>query len=229
MTMPLIVDIWSDVMCPWCAVGWRRFSEGVRLAGDAIEVTVRWMPFELNPQMPPEGRLQSEHLAQTYNIGEKQIAAMRSELEVAGERVDFPLTWQGGQGGGDAPPPMMWNSFDCHKLLRWTLANEGPQRQTHLKEAMFAAHFQQWLNMANSDVLVNLCEQVGLSGDAARHALEDEALALAVRADEERGVSGGISAVPTFVINHKYMLRGAQEPEDFARALLHVAEKQSTT
>ncbi len=228
MSHPMIVDIWSDVMCPWCLVGWRSFAEGVRLAGRDVEVTIRWMPFELNPQMPPEGKLQAEHLAKTYNRSEDEIAAMRAELEGAAERVGFPISWQGqNENGGEEPPAMMWNTFDCHKLLRWALAAYGPAEQTKLKETMFAAHFQQRRNMADRDVLVAICEEAGLDGKAARKALDDEALELAVRAEEERGVSGGISAVPTFVINHKYMLQGAQEPEGFASALLKIASMEA--
>jgi len=224
MSTPMVVDIWSDVMCPWCLVGWRSFKEGARLAADDVDVTVRWMPFELNPQMTPEGKLQAEHLAKTYNRSEDEIAAMRTELEVAAERVGFPITWQ---GEGEEPPAMMWNTFDCHKLLRWALAAYGPEEQTKLKEAMFEAHFQQRRNMADRDVLVELCGDVGLDAKAAREALDDEALELAVRAEEERGVSGGVSAVPTFVVNHKYMLQGAQEPENFARALLQIANMEA--
>lgn len=224
MSTPMVVDIWSDVMCPWCLVGWRSFREGARLAADDVEVTIRWMPFELNPQMPPEGRSQAEHLARTYNRSEEEIAAMRAELEGAAGRVGFPITWQ---GEGDEPPAMMWNTFDCHKLLRWALATYGPAEQTALKEAMFTAHFQHRRNMADRGVLVELCEGLGLDREAARAALDDEALELAVRAEEERGVSGGIAAVPTFVVNHKYMLQGAQEPENFARALLQIANMEA--
>ncbi|WP_338243913.1 DsbA family oxidoreductase [Aurantiacibacter hainanensis] len=224
MSTPMVVDIWSDVMCPWCLVGYRSFIEGARLVSDDVEVTIRWMPFELNPDMPAEGRLQSEHLAETYNRSEEEVEAMRAELAGAAERVGFPIDWR---GEGEAPPPMMWNTFDCHKLLRWALAEYGPAEQTRLKEAMFAAHFQQRRNMADRDVLVELCENAGLDGDAARRALDDEALEIAVRAEEERGREGGIAAVPTFVVNHKYGLQGAQEPENFARALLQIANMEA--
>lgn len=220
----MVIDIWSDVMCPWCLIGWRSFTEGARLASDHVEVTIRWMPFELNPQLPPEGRVQSEHLAKTYNRSAEEIETLRAELSGAAERVGFPIEWQ---GEGEAPPAMTWNTFDCHKLLRWALATYGPVQQSKLKEAMFVAHFQQRCNMANRDVLVDICKKVGLDGEKARTALDDEALALAVRADEERGVSGGINAVPAFVVNHKYMLQGAQEPESFARALLQIADLES--
>lgn len=224
MSTPMVIDIWADVMCPWCLVGWRSFAEGARLASDDVDVTVRWMPFELNPQMPPEGKLQAEHLSKTYNRSAEEIETMRAELAGAAQRVGFPIDWQ---GEGEEPPAMMWNTFDCHKLLRWVLAAYGPEEQTKLAEAMFAAHFQQRSNMADRAVLVELCEQLGLDGKAAREALDDEALELAVRAEEERGVSGGISAVPTFVVNHKYMLQGAQEPENFARALLQIASMEA--
>ncbi len=224
MSTPMVIDIWADVMCPWCLVGWRSFVEGAHMASDDVDVTVRWMPFELNSQMPPEGKLQAEHLAQTYNRSAEEIAAMRTELEGAAERVGFPITWQ---GEGDEPPAMMWNTFDCHKLLRWALAAYGPAEQTRLVEQMFTAHFQQRRNMSDRDVLAEQCEAAGLDSKAARKALDDEALELAVRAEEERGVSGGISAVPTFVVNHKYMLQGAQEPENFARALLQIANMEA--
>jgi predicted DsbA family dithiol-disulfide isomerase len=228
MSTPMVIDIWADVMCPWCLVGWRSFVEGARMASGDVDVTVRWMPFELNPQMPPEGKLQAEHLARTYNRSAEEIAAMRTELEGAAERVGFPITWQGRESdGGEEPPAMMWNTFDCHKLLRWALAAYGPVEQTRLVEQMFTAHFQQRRNMSDRDVLAELCEAAGLDSKAAREALDDEALELAVRAEEERGVSGGISAVPTFVVNHKYMLQGAQEPENFARALLQIANMEA--
>ncbi|WAT17867.1 DsbA family oxidoreductase [Aurantiacibacter sp. MUD11] len=224
MSTPMVVDIWSDVMCPWCLVGYRSFLAGVELAKDDVEVSIRWMPFELNPDMPPEGRLQAEHLAKTYNRSEEEIEAMRAELAGAAERVGFPIDWR---GEGEAPPAMMWNTFDAHKLLRWALATYGPAEQTKLKEAMFAAHFQQRRNMADRDVLVSLCADVGLDAEAAKAALDDEALEIAVRAEEQRGREGGVAAVPTFVINHKYGLQGAQEPENFARALLQIANMEA--
>ena len=92
---------------------------------------------------------------------------------------------------------------------------------------MFAAHFQQRANMADREVLLALVEQVGLDRAEAAEALDDEALAMAVRHEEQRGRDSGISAVPTFVINHKYGMQGAQEPEQFAKALLQIASMEA--
>jgi predicted DsbA family dithiol-disulfide isomerase len=134
------------------------------------------------------------------------------------------MAWQ---GAGPEPRARMWDTFDAHKLLRWALSVAGSDAQTHLKEAMFAAHFQQRLNMADRAVLLGLVEQAGLDRSAAAAALDDEALAMAVRHEEQRGRDSGISAVPTFVINHKYGMQGAQEPEAFARALLQIASLEA--
>ena len=224
MSVPIVVDIWSDVMCPWCLVGYRSFKLGVEEAGDDVDVTIRWMPFELNPDMAPEGREQAKHLAAVYNRSEEEIEQMRAQLAAAAERVGFSMEWQ---GEGEEPPAKMWNTFDAHKLLRWALAEYGPPEQTRLKEAMFAAHFQQRANMGDREVLLGLCEEAGLDRAKAAEAADDEALAVAVRAEEERGREHGVTAVPTFVINYKYMLQGAQEPDAFARALLQIANMEA--
>ena len=224
MSVPVIVDIWSDIMCPWCAVGYRRFMEGVALAGDAVDVTVRWMPFELNPDMPREGMDRTRHLAEKYRRSAENVAAMQAEMNAAGEEVGFALTYQGDDE--PAPPAMMWNTFDAHVLLRWALAQDGPPAQTRLKEAMLAAHFQQRRDLSDPAVLLDLVGEAGLDRAAAATALADENMRLAVRADEARGREGGITAVPTFVINHKYGLQGAQPPEHFAAALRKVAEME---
>ena len=126
MTKPgIAVDIWSDVMCPWCAVGFTQFAKAVdRLKGE-LEVEIRWMPFELNPDLPPLGKDQAKHLAEVYGRTPDQVAAMRTQMEATAERAGFPMTYA---GEGEAPPAMMWNTFESHKLLRWALAQRGSER-----------------------------------------------------------------------------------------------------
>ena len=134
MTKPgIAVDIWSDVMCPWCAVGFTQFAKAVdRLKGE-LEVEIRWMPFELNPDLPPLGKDQAKHLAEVYGRTPDQVAAMRTQMEATAERAGFPITYA---GEGEAPPAMMWNTFEAHKLLRWALAHRGPEAQTRLTVAL---------------------------------------------------------------------------------------------
>ena len=216
----IAVDIWSDVMCPWCAVGYTQFAKAVKELEEEIDVEVRWMPFELNPDLPPEGKLQDRHLAEVYGRSPEEIAAMRAQMQATAERAGFAMTYS---GEGEAPPAMMWNTFEAHKLLRWALATAGPDAQTRLKVALLEAHFQKRRNVSDRAVLLDIAESVGLDCAKAAEALADEALAVAVRAEEQRGRQAGINSVPSFVAAGKYLVQGAREPADYANILRQVA------
>jgi len=220
VTKPKIaVDIWSDVMCPWCAVGYTQFAKSVKSLQGELDVEVRWMPFELNPDLPPEGKLQDAHLAEVYGRSPEEVAAMRAQMQATAERAGFPMKYA---GEGDEPPAMMWNTFEAHKLLRWALAAHGAEAQTRLKVALLVAHFQQRRNVSDREVLLDLAEAQGFDRSGAAEALADEALAIATRLEEERGRKAGINSVPSFVVDGKYLIQGAREPEDFAQMLRQV-------
>lgn len=216
----IAVDIWSDVMCPWCAIGYTQFAKAVEELRGEIAVEIRWMPFELNPDLPSEGKDQASHLAQVYGRSPEEIVAMRAQMQATAERAGFPMAWA---GEGQEPPAMMWNTFDAHKLLRWTLAGAGPDAQSRLKLALFRAHFQQRRNVSNREVLLDIAAAEGLDGAAAAEALDDEALAAATRIEEQRGRQAGINSVPSFVIDDKYLVQGARESADYAHLLRQVA------
>ena len=220
--MPKVaVDIWSDVMCPWCAVGYTAFAKAVEDLKRELEVEVRWMPFELNPDLPPEGKDQAKHLAEVYGRTPEEVAAMRAQMNATAERVGFSMDWTG--EGEEPPPAMMWNTFEAHKLLRWALAEQGPEAQTRLKVALLKAHFQLRRNVGDREVLLDIAETEGFDRDKAAEALADEALAIATRVEEQRGREAGINSVPSFVVAGKYLIQGAREPEDYAGMLRQVA------
>jgi len=214
------VDIWSDVMCPWCAVGWTQFAKAIEELAGEIVVEVRWMPFELNPDLPPEGKEQAKHLAEVYGRSPEEVAAMREQMRATAARAGFPMDYA---GQGEEPPAMMWNTFEAHKLLRWALAEAGPEAQTGLKVALLKAHFQQSRNVSDREVLLGIAEAEGFDRARAAEALADEALAIAVRAEEARGRQAGINSVPSFVVAGKYLIQGAREPEDYAQMLRQAA------
>jgi len=214
------VDIWSDVMCPWCAVGYAQFAKAIDALKGELEVEVRWMPFELNPDLPPEGKQQDKHLAEVYGRTSDEVAGMRAQMQATAVRAGFPMDYI---GEGDEPPAMMWNTFEAHKLLRWALADQGPGAQTRLKVALLKAHFQQRRNVSGRDVLLDVAEAEGFDRAKAAEALADEALAIAVRTEEARGRQAGINSVPSFVVDGKYLVQGAREPEDYARMLRQVS------
>jgi predicted DsbA family dithiol-disulfide isomerase len=216
------IDIWSDVMCPWCIIGYQQLQKGLdQLAGE-VEAEVRWHAFELNPDMPPEGEEQMGHIARKYGRTAEQVAAGREQMRAIAERAGYSFDYA---GAGEAPVGMMWNTFGAHKLLLWTLTTEGPKAQTRLKRALFDAHFQARRNVSDPAVLVEIAESVGLDPDAARAALSDEALGAMVRREEREAWDMNITGVPAMVVNGKYMIPGAQEPEVYANALRRVVMK----
>jgi predicted DsbA family dithiol-disulfide isomerase len=219
------VQVWSDVMCPWCAIGYAQYAKALKELDGEVEVTTRWMPFELNPDLPPEGKDQRQHLAEVYQRSPQDVAAMRAQMQARAEQAGFAMQWT---GEGEEPAAWMWNTFDAHKLLRWALAVHGPDAQSRLSEALFRAHFQQRRPIGEREVLLDIAEEEGFERAEAASALDEEALAIATRMEERRGLEMGINSVPSFIVNGRYLIPGAQEPEVYAAALRRVAELAET-
>lgn len=225
MTTPakLTIDIYSDVMCPWCIIGYSQLQKGLEALKGEIEAEVRWLPFELNPDMPPEGEESVAHIARKYGRTLEQAAAGREQMRAAGDRAGYSFAYA---GEAPEPPAMLWNTFAAHKLLKWALIEHGAEMQNRLKLALFDAHFQQRRNVGDPEELVGVAASLGLDPDAARAALEDDALGQIVRAEEARAWDMNISGVPAMLVQGKYLIPGAQEPEVYANALRRVAAKE---
>lgn len=226
MTDTITVDIWSDVVCPWCAIGVTQFlkaKEELAASGD-LDVEIRFMPFELNPEMGPEGHNQVDLLSKAFNKTPADILKMRRDVEATGEDVGFPMNYL---GEGDEPPMMVWSSHDAHKLLRWALTVDSPDAQVRLKVALFRAYFQQRLNISDHAVLLDIAEAEGFDREAASTALADDALSTAVKMEEKRALENQITAVPTSVVAGKYILSGAAPPEEYKQALIKIANMEA--
>lgn len=220
MSEKLTIDIWSDVMCPWCVIGYHQLRKGLALVEHEIEAEIRWRPFELNPDMPPEGEEQTAHIARKYGRSPDQVAAGRAQMLQIAERAGYTFAWS---GEGEAPPAMMRNTFLAHKLLAWALERAGPEVQTLLKLALFDAHFQQRRNVGDAAVLADIAVSVGLARAGAEAALADEALGQRVRREQAAAWDMNITGVPAMLVEGKYLIPGAQEPEVYADALRRVA------
>lgn len=226
MARRLTIDIWSDVMCPWCLVGWGQLQKGLALVAGEIEAEIRWHAFELNPEMPPEGEDRSAHIARKYGRSPEETRGVQDHMRAMAERAGVSLDYSGTHTGNDAPPPaMMWNTFAAHKLLTWALESAGPQVQTKLKLALFDAHFAQRRQIGQHDVLLDIAAEVGLDRARADAALADEALGQRVRAEEQAAFDMNITGVPAMVVAGKFLIPGAQDAETYANALRRVAEK----
>lgn len=224
MTQTLTIDIYSDVMCPWCAIGYGQLTKALEALEGEIAAQVRWRPFELNPDMPAEGEGQEEHLQRKYGRSAEEGAKVRGQMKAIAESAGVSLAYE---GEGEAPPAMMWNTRDCHKLLGFALEEAGPQVQTQLKLALFEAHFNHRKPLNQREVLLDIAAGVGLHREAAKAALDDEALEARVIAEERQAWDMNISGVPAMIINGKFLVPGAQGPETYVNVLRRVVEKSN--
>ncbi len=221
----LTIDIFSDVMCPWCLIGYGQVSKALDELDGEVEAELRWRPFELNPNMPDEGEEQDAHLAKKYQRSDAERGAIRAQMKDIAEKAGVSLTYE---GEDPAPPAMMWNTRVAHMLLAWALEEAGPQVQTALKLALFKAHFNERRNVSDREVLLDIVASVGLHREAAKAALDDDALLARVIAEERQAYDLNITGVPAMVVSGKFLIPGAQAPEVYVNALRRVAEKVAT-
>lgn len=226
MTQHLTIDIWSDVMCPWCLIGYGQLTKALQELEGEIAAEIRWRPFELNPDMPPQGEEQEAHLRRKYGRPAEEGARIRGQMKAIAESAGVSLSYEGeGPDGEGAPPAMMWNTRDCHKLLAFALEQAGPQVQTALKLALFRAHFNQRRNLGDRTVLLDIAAAAGLHREAAKAALDDPDLEASVVAEEAQAWDMNISGVPAMIVAGRFLIPGAQGPEVYVNALRRVAEK----
>jgi predicted DsbA family dithiol-disulfide isomerase len=208
------VEIFSDVVCPWCAIGKRRFEAALAEFEHADQVEVTWRAFELDPGAPPEreGDL-ADRLAKKYGMTRQQaLEANRSLTEVAAaEGLAFHF---------DRARP--GNTFDAHRLLHWAKA-EGLQGA--LKERLLLAYFTEGEPIGERETLVRLAADVGLDAEAAAEVLESGRYADDVRADEAEAQELGVSGVPFFVVDRRLGIPGAQDKDTVLRLLERAWER----
>ncbi|MFN3820355.1 DsbA family oxidoreductase [Blastomonas sp.] len=214
---PLKIDIVSDVVCPWCIIGYKQLQKALDIIGDEVETQITWHPFELNPQMAPEGEGISEHVARKYGASAEQSAANRARLKETGERLGFAFN--------HAPGMRIYNTFKAHQLLTWAGDAHGSDAQTRLKMALFEAYFQDNRDVSDEEVLLDVVAGLGLDPEDGRAVLNDPDNEAAVRAHLDHWIEQGISGVPAIIFDGKYLVPGAQEAETFVNVIRKVREK----
>lgn len=214
--LPLKVDIVSDVVCPWCIVGYLQLNKALEALSDLFVPEIAWHPFELNPQMPAEGQELREHMRQKYGPSAGGGSGGRERLVALGERLGFTFDYFEGM--------KMVNTFAAHQLLHWA----GEQGlQTQLKLALFSAFFERRENVNDAGLLVEVAARVGLDPSAAAEVLADGRYAQAVREAQAHWRDQEVHAVPTFYFQGKYLVPGAQESETFERILTRIHTKEA--
>jgi len=210
MNSKLQIDIVSDVMCPWCVIGYKQLVTALEATGTPHEI--RWHPFELNPNMPREGQNIREHVAEKYGSTKEQSDASRVRMTQAGAEVGFEFRY--------ADDMRMHNTFNQHQLLHWA-KQQG--RMHDLKMALFAAHFTHGRNLSDDAVLADVAAQNGLDRTEALAVLTDQRFAAEVREAEQYWLNQGIQGVPAVVFNRRHLVSGAQGVENFTSILKQLA------
>jgi len=205
----LQVDIVSDVVCPWCVIGYLQLRKALDALPGQFDVVIRWHPFELNPGMPGEGQDLREHLALKYGADAGASRTAGSRLTALGESLGFTFDYYEGM--------RMVNTFRAHQLLHWAGILGS---QTTLKLALFEAFFSRREDVSDLDLLADVAGRAGLDGEQARAVAADGRYAGAVREEERYWREREVYAVPTFVFQQQYLVAGAQDAESFVR-LLH--------
>jgi predicted DsbA family dithiol-disulfide isomerase len=212
MTAPLKIDFVSDVSCPWCVIGLRSLERALERIGGESTFDIHFQPFELNPQMAPEGQDIAEHIAQKYGSTAEQLARNQEAIRARGAELGFTFD--------TTKRSRIYNTFDAHRLLHWA---ELEGRQHALKRGLFTAYFTEGRNPSDREVLIDVATQAGLDPARAREVLESDLYADEVREREQLYGQKGIRAVPSVIVNDKYLIQGGQPVEVFEQALRKIA------
>jgi predicted DsbA family dithiol-disulfide isomerase len=211
----LKVDFVSDIACPWCAIGLASLGRALDHLGESVTVKMAVHPFELNPQMGPEGEDIVEYLGKKYGRTPEQIQESQAMIRERGESVGFTF----------GPRTRAYNTFDAHRLLHWA-GMSG--KQVELKAALMQAYHGEGKNPGDPAVLVEAAGSVGLDTAKAAAVLANGDYANEVRAEEEHFQSLGIHSVPAIIFNDRYLVSGGQPVEVFDEVIQKVlAEAQS--
>jgi predicted DsbA family dithiol-disulfide isomerase len=207
------IDIVSDIVCPWCIIGFKQLEEALSRLDGEVEAEIHWHPFELNPMMPEAGQELREHMGQKYGTTPQQSDAARERLTRIGDSLGFSFNFYEGQ--------RIYNTFLAHQLLSWA-DQHGKQRELELE--LFESYFSEQENVGDPDALARIASRVGLDEEEARALLEDGRYARDVREHQRFWLTKGINAVPSFILDRRFLIPGAQDPDVFVAAIEKLAE-----
>lgn len=208
----LIVDVVSDVMCPWCYIGKRRLTRALIMAGPEFEAEIRWRPFQLDATIPPEGMDRQEYLERKF--GRERAKENYKRIQEAGTIEGIPFAFD---QIGKSP-----NTLDAHRLIRW--AKTGGQQEV-VVERLFELYFTEGGDIGDHEVLADVAREADMDTDLVNEMLAGDADREQVQQEIALAQQLGVEGVPTFVIANRYMLVGAQPAENLTEALVQIAQE----
>ncbi|SDM19013.1 DsbA family oxidoreductase [Kriegella aquimaris] len=214
MAEKIKLDIISDVVCPWCTIGYKRLERAISEMGVADKIEIEWQPFELNPHMPVEGENVIEHIANKYGSTLDQQRESQEHMKDVGEELGFTFDY--------FDDMRIVNTRDAHVLLDYAKENG---KQTELKMRLVAAFFSERKDVSDREVLAQELKAVGLNVKEGMSRLDDDSARYEVTSKEQYWQGLGVSSVPTFVFDKKSALTGAQPVDVFKQVLTELLEK----
>lgn len=208
MKEKLKIDIVSDVVCPWCTIGYKRLEKAILELGIKDEVEIEWQPFELNPNMPVEGQNLIEHISEKYGSSLEDQKQSKLQMIEAGEALDFTFDY--------FDEMRIVNTFEAHVLLEYA---RGFGKQTDLKMCLTTAFFSERKDVSKREILRQALLEVGLNDVEGMALLDNEEVRAEVRKKQEYWKSLGVNSVPTVVFNRKSAVTGAQPVKTFKEIL----------
>ena len=213
--MTLVIEMISDIVCPWCWLGKRRIEAAIAEAED-LDIQLLFRPFELDPEIPKEGVDYKEYMRARFgsDTGKDRANTMRQALIDYGEAEGIPYKFD-----SITRRP---NSFDAHRLVRWA---QGQEKGSAAKEALFEAFFRDGRDIGDHTVLVDIAAQIDLDKDIVEDLLPTDADVENVRQEANLFRQMGISGVPTYLASRRVAVQGAESVEKLVRFLRHAAEQ----
>ena len=211
------IDIVSDVVCPWCAIGYSRLSQAINELNMQHKVDIQWHPFQLNPDMPLEGKNADQYLMAKLRLSPQGLTQKRKSVTKTGEASGFKFNYY-----ADMRKP---NTLNAHILLDYAKAFN---KQTELKVRLQQAYFSEKKNIGNRDVLYDALKEVGLNADAGIVSLDNEVIRVRVQNEEQYWRDLGVSAIPTMVFDKRVVRRGANSVERYKELLVQLVNNSES-
>ncbi len=214
-TSPAItVDVVSDVMCPWCYIGKRRLEAAIKMVPN-VSVEVRWHPFQLDSTLPKTGKDRQQYLSDKFG-GIERAKEFYANIEAAGRDENIPFAFD--------DIKLSPNTLDCHRLILWSRADDV---QDDVVERLFRAYFVDGEDLTKSELLVRISEEAGMQSDLVEQLYETETDLDKIETQIAKAHESGVTGVPCFIIDGRFVIAGAEKAETLAAALMHADETRS--
>ena len=208
MSKKIKIDIVSDVMCPWCIIGYRRLNAAIEELGIEDQVEIEWQPFQLNPDMPPEGEEMYAHLKRKYGTTKEDADKFVADISKLGDELDFSFDYFEGIKAV--------NTLDAHVLLDYA---KTLGKQTALKTRLFAALYSERKDISDREVLIEELRTLEIDVEAALKSLDNKMHRNSVLSREQHWKQLGVSGVPTVIFNQESAITGAESVDVYKQAL----------